>query len=97
MKGEYISMETSKIMADIEKENKELHDRIDKAIDYIDKLLYFGIRNENIDLNEIKLYLTKSNYKDITLRNLENYGNNDDEIIKYEEIEDFIKNELKGE
>lgn len=97
MKGEYISIETSKIMADIEKENKELHDRIDKAIDYIDKLLYFGIRNENIDLNEIKLYLTKNNYKDITLRNLENYGNNDDEIIKYEEIEDFIKNELKGE
>lgn len=35
MKGEYISMETSKIMADIEKENKELHDRIDKAIEYI--------------------------------------------------------------
>lgn len=97
MKGEYISIETSKIMADIEKENKELHDRIEKAIDYIDKLLYFGIRNENIDLNEIKLYLTKNNYKDITLRNLENYGNNDDEIIKYEEIEDFIKNELKGE
>ena len=36
MKGEYISIETSKIMADIEKENKELHDKIDKAIEYIE-------------------------------------------------------------
>ena len=38
MKGEYISIETSKIMADIEKENKELHDRIDKAIKMLNEL-----------------------------------------------------------
>lgn len=37
MKGEYISIETSKIMADIEKENKKLHDRIDEAIEYIEQ------------------------------------------------------------
>lgn len=37
MKGEYISIETSKIMADIEKENKELHEKIDKAIEYIEE------------------------------------------------------------
>lgn len=36
MKGEYISIETSKIMADIEKENKELHDRIDNATAFIE-------------------------------------------------------------
>lgn len=39
MKGEYISMETSKIMADIEKENKELHDRIEK-LEKINKRLW---------------------------------------------------------
>lgn len=71
-----------------------LQKRIDKAIKYIDKLLEFGIRNEYVDLNEIKLYLIKDDYKDITLRNLENYGNSP---IRYEEIEDFIKNELEGE
>ena len=35
MKGEFLSVETARIMADIEKENKELQERIDKAIDYI--------------------------------------------------------------
>lgn len=39
MKGEYISIETSKIMADIEEENKELHDRIDKAIEHIEETI----------------------------------------------------------
>ena len=34
MNGEIISMETARIMADIEKEKKELQDRIDKAILY---------------------------------------------------------------
>lgn len=32
MKGEFISIETAQIMADMEKENKELQQRIDKAI-----------------------------------------------------------------
>lgn len=35
MKGEYISIETARIMADIEKENKELQKRIDEAIELI--------------------------------------------------------------
>lgn len=29
MKGEFISIETAKIMADIEKENKELHEELE--------------------------------------------------------------------
>lgn len=37
MKGEFISIETAKINADIEKENKELQERIDRAIDHIRK------------------------------------------------------------
>jgi hypothetical protein len=45
MKGEYISIETSKIMADIEKENKELHEIIEKAIKYIEQ----GIWSNGID------------------------------------------------
>jgi hypothetical protein len=36
MKGEFITIETAQIMADIEKENKELQQRIDKAIEYIE-------------------------------------------------------------
>lgn len=35
MKGEYISIETLRIYQEIEKENKELHEKIDKAIEYI--------------------------------------------------------------
>ena len=35
MKGEFISIETAQINADIERENKELQERIDKAIEYI--------------------------------------------------------------
>ena len=31
MKGEYISIETLEIMSEIEKENKQLQERIDKA------------------------------------------------------------------
>lgn len=38
MKGEYISIETAKIMGVIDKENKELQDKIDKAINYIYEL-----------------------------------------------------------
>lgn len=73
---------------------KDAQEKINKAIEYIDRLLEFGIRNEYVDLNEIKLYLTKDDYKDILLRNLEDYDNTP---IKYDEIEDFIKNELEGE
>ena len=47
--------------------------RIDKALDYINKLLVFGIRNEEIDLNEIKMYLTDDNFVDITLKRLNEY------------------------
>lgn len=38
MNGEYISIETAKIMGVIDKENKELQDKIDKAINYIYEL-----------------------------------------------------------
>lgn len=57
MNGEYISIETARIMADIEKENKMLiealeinhkiidkyEERINKAIEYIDQILDFVI------------------------------------------------------
>jgi len=35
MKGEYISIETLKIWQEVEKENEELHKKINKAIEYI--------------------------------------------------------------
>lgn len=38
MKGEFITIETAQIMADIEKENKELQQRIDKARKYLSTL-----------------------------------------------------------
>lgn len=43
MKGEFISIETTQIMADMEKENKELQQRIDKAIGYVKRVC----ENEN--------------------------------------------------
>lgn len=52
-------------------EIQELKTKINNALNYIDRLLEFGIRNEEIDLTEIKMYLKDKNYKDITLRNLE--------------------------
>ena len=51
----------------------DLDNRIKQAVMYIDKLLYFGIRNEEIDLTEIKLYLIQKDYCDITKRNIRNY------------------------
>ncbi len=56
-------------------EIQELKAKINNALNYIDKLLEFGIRNEEIDLTEIKMYLKEKNYKDITLRNLEGEQN----------------------
>lgn len=47
MKGEFISIETARIQAEIEKENKELQERIDKAIEYIEKHFHWGIGVEN--------------------------------------------------
>ena len=35
MNGEYISIETARITQELEKENKKLQERIDKAIEYI--------------------------------------------------------------
>jgi hypothetical protein len=35
MKGEYISIETLKVYQEIEKENKELHEKIYKAKSYV--------------------------------------------------------------
>ena len=51
----------------------DLENRIKQAVMYIDKLLYFGIRNEEIDLTEIKLYLIQKDYCDITKCNIRNY------------------------
>ena len=51
----------------------DLDNRIKQAVMYIDKLLYFGIRNEEIDLTEIKLYLIQKDYCDITKCNIRNY------------------------
>lgn len=40
MKGEFVSIETARINADIEKENKELQQRIEKAIFYCKEEIY---------------------------------------------------------
>ena len=42
MKGEFISIEILQIMSDIEKENKELQERINKAIEYINHAQNYG-------------------------------------------------------
>ena len=63
-RDEYLS--TKDIALDIE----SLRRWINKIID---KLLYFGIRNEEIDLTEIKLYLIQKDYCDITKCNIRNY------------------------
>ena len=39
MKGEFISIETTQIMADMEKENKELQQRIDKTNWWLKEML----------------------------------------------------------
>lgn len=48
MRGELISMETLKIMKAIEIENKELQDRIDKALKYMNNY----IELEDAPINE---------------------------------------------
>lgn len=53
MKSEYISIETLKIMADMEKENKELHDRIDKAIEKINILNEHLCENKALQLAQL--------------------------------------------
>lgn len=55
MKGEYISIETSKIMGEIEKENKELQQRIDKAIKFLRDKEYDTERCEVCDSMSRKL------------------------------------------
>ena len=59
MKGEYISIETSKIMADIEKENKELYDRIDKVNNYVQEQKQEIEKLNNI-INELEKYLDEA-------------------------------------
>lgn len=41
MKGEYLKLDTVKTMAELLNENKELRERIDKAIEYIEHNDYF--------------------------------------------------------
>lgn len=82
----------------LKEENKDLWQRINKTKDYVDKLLYFGIRNEEIDLREILLYLIKKDYKDITLRNLDSWDTGEDLIpCNYEELEKIVRAELERE
>lgn len=57
MKGEFISIETAQIIADIEKENKELQERIDKAIE---EIKYFDTMANHLN-DEIYLDETLSN------------------------------------
>ena len=55
MNGEYISIESAKIMTDIEKENKELQNRVNKAIKKI------NILNENLCENtDLQLEFNKN-------------------------------------
>lgn len=57
MKGEYISIETAKIMEEIEKENRKLQDIIDKAIKYIWSTKYeFGDLEQDYEDFAIDVY-----------------------------------------
>ena len=53
MNYEVISIETARIMADIEKENKELQDRIDKAVKYLLKNKLYNFKYDEEELFEI--------------------------------------------
>ena len=60
MNGEYISIESAKIMTDIEKENKELQNRVNKAIKKI------NILNENLCENtDLQLVQLIKNQKEV--------------------------------
>lgn len=70
MKGEFISIETARIMADVEKENKELQQRIDKAIKYI-KNKGTRINKQDIKWSDEWLLHFEDNYKAELLNILE--------------------------
>lgn len=53
MNYEVISIETARIMAEIEKENKELQDRIDKAVKYLLKNKLYKFKYDEEELFEI--------------------------------------------
>ena len=53
MNYEVISIETARIMADIEKENKELQDRLDKAVKYLLKNKLYNFKYDEEELFEI--------------------------------------------
>jgi hypothetical protein len=55
MKAEIISIETAKIMAAIEKENKELQERIDKASEYIEKNSWYCCKDNKEELARLEI------------------------------------------
>ena len=51
-----------------------LREIIDKTNKYLDKLIEYGIRNEDDDLKEMSLLLNDENYIDITTKRLKQYN-----------------------
>lgn len=66
--------EYSKLLAEEElelyNEVVRLREIIDKTNKYLDKLIEYGIRNEDDDLKEMSLLLNDENYIDITTKRL---------------------------
>lgn len=56
------------------KEVIRLREIIDKTNKYLDKLIEYGIRNEDDDLKEMSLLLNDENYIDITTKRLKQYN-----------------------
>ena len=71
MKGEFISIETAQIMADMEKENKELQQRIDKAIEYYKMHQQECVIGRNKDDKLIKDYYLPARFSKVLLNILE--------------------------
>lgn len=71
MKGEYISIETLRIIQELEKENKELQDRIDKAIKIIEK---YG-RDKQLEEDYLMNRVNLANYNCLLLDILQGANN----------------------
>lgn len=55
MKGEYLKLETVKTLAELLNENKELQERIDKAIDYIKNNSWYCYKDNEEELARLEI------------------------------------------
>ena len=61
MKGEYLTLETTKHIAELEKENKELYELLEKKVTQTDAMLVENriINKKNKEIQELKEQIQK--------------------------------------